>query len=194
MSLQADVVTTATQVLDIAQELVQTRGFNEFSYSQVAGELGITKAALHYHFPTKAGLGEALIDRYSDRFFAALDALGVEQATARGRLEGYVDLYRSVLSTGRACLCGMLAAEYQTLPPGMRALVLSFFDRNERWLESVLESGIAGGELTVSGQLRDVARVIIDTLEGAMMISRAHDDTDRFDRVASRMLATILSD
>jgi TetR/AcrR family transcriptional repressor of nem operon len=51
--------------LDIAEQLVQTRGFNGFSYADIAAEIGISKASLHYHFPTKAMLGERLIDATS---------------------------------------------------------------------------------------------------------------------------------
>ena len=52
---------TADQILDVAEHLVQIRGFNAFSYADVGAELGLTNAALHYHFSTKADLGEALI-------------------------------------------------------------------------------------------------------------------------------------
>ena len=58
---------TATRILDVAERLAQTRGFNGFSYADIAAEVGITKAALHYHFATKAGLGQALIGRYAAR-------------------------------------------------------------------------------------------------------------------------------
>ena len=62
---------TATQILDVAERLVQERGFNGFSYADVAKELDISKAALHYHYPGKAELGEALIERYAARFAVA---------------------------------------------------------------------------------------------------------------------------
>ena len=41
------------------ERLVQSRGFNGFSYADVSAELGITKAALHYHFAGKAEMGQA---------------------------------------------------------------------------------------------------------------------------------------
>src|SRR6516162_2979326 len=66
---------TASRVLDAAEALVQVRGFNGFSYNDIAAELQITKASLHYHFATKADLGEALITRYAARFLEALAGL-----------------------------------------------------------------------------------------------------------------------
>ena len=63
---------TASRILNVAERLVQVRGFNGFSYADIAVELQITKAALHYHFASKADLGEALIARYADHFMGAL--------------------------------------------------------------------------------------------------------------------------
>src|SRR3954463_14685182 len=87
---------TAVRILDVAERLLQTRGYNGFSYGDVAGELGITRGAPHYHFPSKAELGRALIDRYTGRFTAALEALDAAAAGAVARLRGYSDLYRDV--------------------------------------------------------------------------------------------------
>ena len=182
---------TAVRALDIAERLVQTRGFNDVSYADVAGELGITKPSLHYHFASKAALGDALIARYASRFYAALEQIAAEEPDPRARLARYADLYRRVLAAGRMCLCGILAAEYQTLPDGMRAAVLEFFDRNEAWLVDVLRDGVSSGVLKAEEPLADVARMIIDTLEGAVMVSRVRGDIGRFDQVASRLLASL---
>ena len=72
---------TASDILDIAERLVQSRGFNGFSYADVSAELGITKAALHYHFAGKAEMGESLITRYTDRFGEALAAIDATDAS-----------------------------------------------------------------------------------------------------------------
>src|ERR1700749_2019497 len=100
---------TRTRILDAAERLVQRRGFNGFSYANVATELGVTKASLHYHFPGKAELGEALIARYTDRFSAELDRLDADGLAPTAKLAAYAALYANVLREDRMCLCGMLA-------------------------------------------------------------------------------------
>src|SRR5437588_7137125 len=102
---------TAERILDIAERLVQLRGFNNFSYADIAGELGITKASLHYHFPGKAQLGQALVTRYAERFCEALARIDDELPDARAKLEAYTGLYAEVLRGKRMCMCGVLAAE-----------------------------------------------------------------------------------
>jgi TetR/AcrR family transcriptional regulator, transcriptional repressor for nem operon len=181
---------TSARILDSAEQLVQVRGFNGFSYADIAAELGITKAALHYHFATKADLGEALISRYAARFADALAAVDAVADTASIRLSGYADLYLQVLRKRKMCLCGMLAAEYQTLPQPMQDAVLGFFNQNEIWLEGVLEQGHVDGSLQFSGTARDTARLIIGSLEGALLVARPYGDVERFRAAAANLLAS----
>jgi TetR/AcrR family transcriptional repressor of nem operon len=180
---------TATRILDSAEGLVQVRGFNGFSYADVAAELAVTKASLHYHFPGKAELGRALIARYASRFDAALEQIDAEIGEAPAKLSAYARLYADVLRGRRMCLCGMLAAEYQTLPEPMRAAVIAFFDENETWVERVLAQGRDEGTLRFAGDPREASRLIVSALEGAMLVARPYGDIERFETAAERLLA-----
>jgi TetR/AcrR family transcriptional repressor of nem operon len=179
---------TAERVLDIAERLVQIRGFSNFSYADIATELGITKASLHYHYPGKAELGQALVTRYAERFNQALSDIYRELPNARAKLEAYADLYAGVLRNERMCMCGILAAEYQTLPSTMQSEVIRFFDDNQKWLARVLKDGKAEGTLTYTGRPADVAQGILSTLEGAMLVARPYGDLARFDATAKQLL------
>jgi len=100
-------------MLEVAQRLIQVRGFNGFSYADIAGELGITKASLHYHFRSKAELGLALIVRYGAGFAGALDIIDETAADARAKPGAYAEIYSQVLRGG-ACACA------QCSPPNTR--------------------------------------------------------------------------
>jgi TetR/AcrR family transcriptional regulator, transcriptional repressor for nem operon len=182
---------TSTQILDAAERLVQSRGFNGFSYAHVAAELHITKAALHYHFAGKGELGEALMARYAARFAGALASVELRIHDAPSRLDAYADLYLDVLRHKRMCLCGMLAAEYETLPAPMQDTVVRFFAENEAWLTRVLEQGQAEGNLQFEGPPSEVARMIVSGLEGAMLVARPLDDVAGFQAVAHHLLASL---
>ena len=182
---------TADQILDVAEHLVQVRGFNAFSYADVGAELGLTNAALHYHFPTKADLGEALISRYTTRFLKALNGIDESMIHPSGKLSAYIDLYDEVLRKNRMCLCGMLAAEYETLSPNMQVAVADFFKKNEMWLADVLRLGRHDGTLSFVGSPLNEARSIVSALEGAMLIARSFGDAKRFKSAARQLLAAI---
>lgn len=184
---------TAAQILDVAERLAQTRGFNGFSYADIAAELGITKASLHYHYASKADLGRALIDRYTASFGQALAAIAASGDAAPLQLERYAAIYAQVLEAGRICLCGMLAAEYTTLPAPMQDAIRAFFDANEQWLSAVLDAGRETGSLSFDGEPRDAARSLTAGLEGAMLLTRPYADHARFVEAAARLLRDLVT-
>jgi TetR/AcrR family transcriptional regulator, transcriptional repressor for nem operon len=185
---------TRTRILDVAERLVQMRGFNGFSYADIAAEVGITKASLHYHFATKAELGRTLIERYTEAFGAALQQIEASRADAHARLQAYAKLYADVLAEKRMCLCGMVAAEYGTLPPPMQDAIRVFFEFNERWLATLLEEGRAKGSLHLKVPPREAARMLVGALEGEMLIARAYGDPQRFVSAAALLLAQLRPD
>jgi TetR/AcrR family transcriptional repressor of nem operon len=180
--------TAGEKILDVAEELAQTRGFNGFSYADIAERLLVTKASLVYHFPSKAELGQALIVRYRSTFGRALQAIDLDARDVPEKLRQYVGLYESVMLHDRMCLCGMFAAEYATLPPAMQNELREFFDANEDWLTSVLENGRRTGVLEFHQPAQERARVLVGALEGAMLVARTYGDAARFRAVAQHVL------
>jgi len=165
---------TADRILDIAERLVQIRGFNNFSYADIANELG-----------------QALVARYAQRFVEALSRIDQDLPDARAKLEAYAGLYADVLRGKRMCMCGVLAAEYQTLPRPMRRAVITFFDENQRWLVALLAEGREDHTLSFTGSVDDIAQNILSTLEGAMLVARPYGDLARFDAAARQLLASL---
>jgi TetR/AcrR family transcriptional repressor of nem operon len=192
MSASTTKTNTAQRILDAAEGLVQVRGFNGFSYADVADELQVTKASLHYHFRGKAELGHALITRYARRFADALEEIDREVPAAPQMLHAYVGLYRTVLERNRMCLCGILAAEYQTLPGAMREAITRFFEDNEEWLTAVLARGLKDGSIAVDGPPRDTAQMIVGGLEGAMLVARTHGGLTQFRSSTDRLLSSLI--
>jgi TetR/AcrR family transcriptional regulator, transcriptional repressor for nem operon len=183
---------TAERILDVAERLVQTQGYNGFSYADVSAALRISKASLHYHFPTKAKLGLSLVLRYQEAFRSALEAIRKSVPAPADQLRAYVQLYADVLRKDRMCLCGMLAAEQATLPKPMKAALNAFFDANEAWLADVLEEGHRTAALRVEGSVVEEARLFVASLEGAMLVARSYGDSRRFVSAAERVLAGVL--
>jgi TetR/AcrR family transcriptional repressor of nem operon len=183
--------TTECRILDIAQRLVQTRGFNAFSYGDIAAELGVKRAAIHYHFASKEILGKELLSRYRTVFMARLEDIARGDDAAR-KLNDYAKLYVDVLKhDDRLCLCGMMAADLMTLPESMREEINGFFADNERWLTVVIDSGMTAHQLTVQADPRVIAQLVLDTLEGGMLVSRCQGKVARFRTVIQQLFAVL---
>ncbi|MEM6793949.1 MAG: TetR/AcrR family transcriptional regulator, partial [Acidobacteriota bacterium] len=158
---------TADRLLDSAQRMVQLRGFNAFSYADLAEEIGIRSASIHYHFKTKVDLGEALLGRYVAELEASLEALDGEQVSARQRLELLIDGYRDTERCGFMCLCGSLASDVGTLPPSMRSLIDEYLSRTEAWVTREIERGARSGEFKPVAAAEDLASMLVCGLQGA---------------------------
>ena len=171
---------TVDQIVEAATAVVQAGGYNSFSYADIADAVGIRKASIHHHFPAKSDLGEEVARRYRQRFAEALNEIELKTDDAVFRLERYADLYaRQVSQHGRMCLCGMLAAEYATLPAGIQEEVRGFFDEQREWLARTLS-----GERRPHTEARRLADAFLAGLEGALLVSRTDGSTARFRSIA----------
>ena len=180
---------TAEQILDLAETLIQTRGYSAFSYQDIADGLGIRKASIHYHFPSKADLGIAVVERYIARFDAALSTIADDQSqSSMAMLDYYVQPYLQFASTpDRVCLSGALAGEMLALPPAMRERVDFFFKTHQAWLTKILRRGVTRGEFKLVAPASKVARFVFGALQGALLVKRTTNDLSQINDVVTVM-------
>lgn len=176
----------AGEILDIAERMARSGGYQGFSFREIAKEAGIKAASVHYHFPGKEELGVAVAQRYTQRFLAALGPPDDTAVPPQALLRRYVAAYRkSLVEDGLMCLCGMFGAETANLPQPVAAEARRFFEANLDWLVVVIERrGVREG----ASAARAEAMQIVATLEGALILARSLDDPSVFD-AATQALA-----
>jgi TetR/AcrR family transcriptional repressor of nem operon len=186
---------TAEQILDLAETLIQTRGYSAFSYQDIADRLGIRKASIHYHFPSKTGLGMAVVDRYVARFGAALEAIAADQSQpSMAMLDFYVAPYLEFAGTpDKICLCGALAGEILALPPEFRSRVDGFFRTHQAWLAGILKRGAARGEFRLTAPATKLARFIFAALQGALLVKRTTSEATELRDIVTLMKLQLTS-
>lgn len=176
MTQQTD---TRTQILDIAEHLLQLRGFNAFSYQDIANEMGIRKASLHYHFPSKADLGTALAERHANRALNALQEIDELNLTAWQQLDAFFKPFIELANSCELmCVGGVMASENSTLPETMQNRMNEFFAIIHTWLTRVLTHGRASGQLYFEAEPSIKADSIIAALEGSILIARTRKNAD----------------
>ena len=164
--------TTREALLDEAEGLIRSRGYSGFSYADLSEAVGIRKASIHHHFPSKADLAVALLAAYDARYDAALSAISAETDDGLLRVRAYSELYLLGIEKGLGCLCAAFAAELTTLPDDLRTGLTRFFDKHISWIGSVLAAGQANGTIRPDIQPAASARLIVAALEGALMVER----------------------
>jgi len=169
-------VDTKSALLSEAETLIRTIGYAAFSYADLSERVGIRKASIHHHFPTKEALGAAVVDSYLERFSAELDALSKRSGTTKRKLLAYGDFFAASLQDGQMPLCGALAADAAHLPVSMQQRVSKFFALHLAWLGEVLSEGLAAGEIESGRAPKACALLLLSTLQGASIVAWALKD------------------
>lgn len=171
-------MSSADQILDAAELRMREQGYNAVSFRDIASDVGIKSASLHYHFPKKADLGLALVRRYAENFQALLAEKTRDNVDPNNSINVFIDLHRRALKDqGLLCLCAVFGAEAKGLPANVTQGVRVFFESNIDWLAGAYEkAGLVNP--------RSRAKAGVAALEGALMVALVNEDNDVFEAVA----------
>jgi TetR/AcrR family transcriptional regulator, transcriptional repressor for nem operon len=169
----------AIEILEAAEIRIRRGGFEAVSYRDLAADVGIKAASVHYHFPQKALLGAAVVDRYIDKVSAALGPVDLTQATVEEHLQRLCDCYAAaVQNDGMICLGSMLGAESKDLPDAVSEAARRFFKRLIDWIEAVLGDRADAAALAIH---------IIGTLQGTMILAVTLKRPELMDTAADQL-------
>lgn len=161
----------------VATDAVQRAGLHNISFRTLAEEVGVKSSSVHYYFPEKSHLASALIERYTEAFSEKLGAIDKRTLEPRKKLDAFIKIFEDVVKAEKLCLCGMMAAEVSTLDEHNRELLSTYFKQAEDWLSAVFEDHTE--QLTSDIKPRQLARVVMSGLEGAILIDRVDNGRDR---------------
>lgn len=163
---------TVEAIMDATERRIREAGYSGFSFREIAADVGVKAASIHYHFPTKSALAAAVARRYNARVIEAVNA-----AVAAGQdvVQAWKAVFRNALDKGaKMCLCGSLGATVGDLTPEVVLEIRQFF-----------EAGIAG--LVAGGLSEERATQVLATLEGAILMASAQGDPAIFDRATEEL-------
>lgn len=176
---------TRDQIIDLAEEFIRTRGFNAFSYADIASVMAIRNAAIHYYFPSKTDLGISVVDKE----IAAMARLQVQGKDLTGdlQLKQLIETFFGSSRKGRICLTGSLTPDYATLPPILQDKVQEMCTVILDWVTGCLEKGRTQGRLFFPGTSKDRALLVISGLLSSLLLSRVLG-AEVFDRMIGQLL------
>lgn len=184
---------TSEKILDIAQALIVAGGYNGFSYADISAAIGIRKASIHHHFPTKAELVSVLVDRYRRQAEAGLASLKEQVASPAEQLQAYLTYWDTCIRDASQpfCVCAMLAGEMQMLPEEVATRVRAHFKSLAAWLTSVLSAGAGQGLFRLNRRPEEEAQLLMASVHGAMLSARALGDPGLFSTIVTTQLAKL---
>ena len=123
------------------------------------------------------------VNEYSNDVLNAVHAIDAS-LPAVAKLSKYAKMFGRTLGDGdQICLCGMLAADIESLPDTIRQAVQAFFKANENWLAKVLAQGAQEKTLAVNGKPESAARTLYAAFQGSVLASRLFHTKARLEDV-----------
>lgn len=173
---------TRSLLLEEAEKLIRTRGYAGFSYANLSALVGITKASIHHHFPTKDQLVQATLETYRLRYLEQMQTIKDQNLDALAAILAYGTLYLDGLGKGLGCLCAVLATEKDLLPISIQQATDAFFNEHLDWLTALCAKGQGDGSLSNKLSPDAAAHLILASLEGALLMARLKNDNFSFER------------
>ncbi|RWB55853.1 MAG: TetR/AcrR family transcriptional regulator [Mesorhizobium sp.] len=185
---------TADDILAAARRFIVAGGYNGFSYADIAEVIGIRKASIHHHFPSKVDLVQTLVRRYLEDAVTGMAELERNVPEPPELLRTYAGFWaRCIEDASRPfCVCAMLASELPALPPEVAVEVRAYFQFLSGWLTGVIERGARQSTLTISAAPRVEAEAFMATVHGAMLSARAYGDTAAFATIMTPTLQKLI--
>ncbi|MBL1432980.1 MAG: TetR/AcrR family transcriptional regulator [Gammaproteobacteria bacterium] len=177
-------ISTSERILDVTEGLIQSRGYSAISFNDIAEKVGIKKPSILYHYQNKSVLGVAVVNRYRKKLESMLDGiLSEHKLSATQILDVYFSPYLNLgKNKEKICLCGALAGEYMALPKNLQAEITLFYQDNKKWLLDILTLGKSAGDFSFDGDPEAVASLVLDTLQGSLVMSRATSDLSHVEK------------
>ena len=181
---------TSEEILASAQTLIMSGGYNGFSYADIAEVVGIRKASIHHHFPSKVDLVRELVKRYTEDGQASVVTLEQNVPDALDILKVYANHWAKCIEDASRpyCVCALLASELPSLPPEVATEVTNFFRFISSWLTAVMERGRKNGALNLASEPHVEAEAFLATVYGAMLSARAYGKPEVFSTVLAPSL------
>ena len=185
---------TADDILAAARRFIVAGGYNGFSYADIAEAVGIRKASIHHHFPSKVDLVRTLVGRYLEDAVTGMGELERNVPQPPELLRTYAGFWAQCIEDASRpfCVCALLASELPVLPPQVAAEVRAYFQFLSGWLTGVIERGAEQGTLTISASPRVEAEAFMATVHGAMLSARAYGDGSSFAMILAPTLRTLI--
>lgn len=186
---------TASRIRESAHDLMAESGYFGFSYADIAESVGIRKASIHYHYPSKVDLVVATLKEYRASLVHAAGDLDRNVTEPLRRLKLYIDhLTACVQRNDRPiCIAALLSTELPALPDEVQVEVRQHFKFLVSWVKATLKEGVSRGKIHLRHSAEVEAQCFIALVHGAMISSRAFSSPDLFKSITEGALSCFRS-
>ncbi|HMF10841.1 MAG TPA: TetR/AcrR family transcriptional regulator [Gemmataceae bacterium] len=180
---------TRDRLVETARRLFHEHGYTATGIAQILDAAEARSGSLYYFFPTKEDLLLAVLEKYKELLWPMVIQPVFDRVTDPiERVFGILDGYRRQLVATKyrsGCPIGNLALEMTNSHPAARALLAENFTNWCKAIELCLAD--AAGRLPSSLDREQLARFVLTTMEGAVMLARTHQSIEPYDAAVTQL-------
>jgi AcrR family transcriptional regulator len=134
------------QILSTAKNLFIQHGYHGLSMREIAESIGVTKAALYYHFKDKEELFLAILDLYLNETSNAIDRILVEPVNDAAKIRIFVEYILTQPADQRAIIRLGSQEMSQLSLPARKSFDEVYHEKFINKIKGMLRSGMENGE------------------------------------------------
>lgn len=186
---------TRQQIIEYSADMLRARGYNGFSFLDIAREFGIKKASVHHHFPKKVDLGIALCDWTQEWLQQGLEHFDTKGTSGWNKLERYFKAaQKHALNEQLMCPMSAFHSDLPILDDAIKERLKSLEEVELNWVQGVIHSGILSGEFSSDeADSKALAGLFIFSCKGALYHARLHGK-DMFHKTMKQFGSLIRTD
>ncbi len=180
---------TKETIVLLGDELIRKKGYNAFSYADISKPLNVKNAAIHYHYPSKPDLAEAVVDFHTDSFNRF-----TEKASSKNeadQIKMFLNFYASIQLSGKLCVIGSFASDWNSMEEGVREKVTEFTKNVLHWIAETLDKGKEKNLLSFSSPANIEAKKILTNMCAGTQLARITGSND-FTEIKNSILDQII--
>jgi len=186
MARRPQPLTTRDAILDAAVDLFIRYGFEASSMDAIAAAAGVAKGSLYYHYESKEGIVDAILDRYRRAIETRLAA--IEADSSRGALDKVRDFGTALAEVNSATFSRLHRVRTIDIHQKTQAIQIHCF---APYLARLLAAGAESGAFRVAEPL-DAAEILIAAASTLLDPELGPDALPRRTAAFARLTALVL--
>lgn len=183
---------TKNTILDVAEDFIRRNGLNAVSYKHISDVVGIKKASIHYHFPQKKDLVNALLNRCDQTYGCEYQSIASSDLPAPEKLRKISEVFKQGAIAEKVCLMGVLSSDLTSLDESSQLILEKTAEKTVAIYAAIFEQGRTEGSMHFDGSDHDVAYAFLSMLIGAQIMARVQGGAEALQTASDAAIAVYL--
>ncbi len=186
---------TKEKIIDVSRDLFHRRGYYNTSINDIIDNSGVKKGSLYFHYKSKDALIIEVLNEALEKYEKEISA-GVKHKAPSDQIDDMIEAITGYHVNGdisKGCLFGNMALEIGHDGSDIAGFIEGVFKRWENKFITLFTQAEENGEYKLKEPPKVLARMILATIEGGVLLSKISDNTEPL-KDCTQFIRTVLNE